>query len=155
MWLGAFTCAIHDKGDRPLFQLLYRSDSPSRVRPSCLGGVIRCAGGRVHVQFDTGEVFSTKGISMNTTKKIQLLAILIVTNGIGALALIDATPVLAATCNPVQICIGFANCNSLTQAQRNNGCQSAAPGCSVKSATCVPTPFCTPSSSGGLFCQYN
>src|SRR5581483_387386 len=36
MWLGAFTCATHDKGDRPLHQLNYRPDSLTRVRPSCL-----------------------------------------------------------------------------------------------------------------------
>src|SRR6266702_2079994 len=39
MWLGAFTCATHDKGDRPLLQLHHRPGSPSRVRPSCLNPV--------------------------------------------------------------------------------------------------------------------
>ena len=90
---------------------------------------------------------------MISNRRMQLLALVVIANGVGALALMSPKPAHASTCGPQQICYG-APCQLLPQSVLNGVCADAAPGCTLSSAICTMSTICQPYNNYGLFCTY-
>ena len=86
---------------------------------------------------------------MTNIRRIQLFAAAAIANGTFGLSLIAASPAIAATCTPLEIC---GPCQNLTQAQINAVCTSQSPGCTLLSAICVSLPGCI--GNHAFLCQY-
>ena len=90
---------------------------------------------------------------MISNRRMQLLALVVIANSVGALALMASSPAHASTCGPLQICSG-APCQVLPQAVLNAVCSDAAPGCTLSQALCTMSNICEPNNNYGLFCSY-
>lgn len=74
---------------------------------------------------------------METKRKIQLAAGIVIANSLLALGSTFSTPALADACPPVRFCGGPANDQCPVHVA--SACANASPGCTVATATCSGT----------------